>query len=320
MCQSKLSRHTLPRALGVQQLHTVMYHIYTAYLFTCNNIKDIVCMGFLFGAINALVAPQLSMGPPLSIYQILQAAPAMLLWSFSNLLLFNLHNQRNAVNEDALNKPWRPLPSGRLTPTQATRLTYCMYPVILLVSLSIGGLTPCLLEALFCLHYNEWGGAANPWLKNLLNGVGFTCFLAGPLEVVTGHSVCQGKAAIWLSIIAAAITTVSHTQDFRDKEGDKVTGRRTVPLVFGDTNARVVAGLGLTLWPIIACWYWEAGWMGAWALIAGAMTTANLFWNRSNAGDVLTWKMFPLWLLGLMVLPLREGSHMHALGATGQMA
>lgn len=178
------------------------YHAYTAYLLSCNNINDIIVSGYLFGVLNATIAPKLSMGPSRGLAHILKLTPGMLMWSWSNLALFNLHNQRHGLAEDAINKPWRPLPSKRLTPLQATWAMYCMYPVILIISLRFGGLVPCLFEAVSCLHYNEWNGSSDPFLKNLLNGLGFACFLAGPLEIATGHSILERTAMIWIMVIS----------------------------------------------------------------------------------------------------------------------
>lgn len=271
-------------------------------------------MGFFFGALNASAASRLSMGPSLSIKQILEASPRILLWSWSNLLLFNLHNQRHAsaVAEDAINKPWRPLPSGRLSPLQATRTMYCTYPVVLVISSTAGGLLPSLLEAFACLWYNEWGGAEDAVLKNILNGIGIACFFAGPLEAATGQSVFLGdmKAAAWLLILACAITTTSHAQDFRDMDGDRASGRITVPLLIGDMCARVILAVAVVLWTGVACWFWGLG-LAEWkasaaAWTAGAAVIVNVFRNRTRQGDALVWKkLFPLWMMGLFMLPVQ---------------
>ena len=67
-----------------------------------------------------------------------------------------------------------------------------------------------------CLWYNEWRGAESPFLKNLLNGIGIRCFLAGPLEVLVLGSGSGGsllgypRAVQWLTLIAFAIITTSH--------------------------------------------------------------------------------------------------------------
>ncbi|KAI0384997.1 hypothetical protein F5Y04DRAFT_268981 [Hypomontagnella monticulosa] len=280
----------------------LLYHLHTVYLFSRDNIKDIICIGFVFGTLNSLVAPLFSMGPPLSFNRVPFASYKMLLWSWSNLFLFNLHNQRHpsSISEDVLNKPWRPIPAGRITSAQATRLMYLMYPITLLISLEVGGLGPCILEAFCCLWYNEWGGAANPFLKNLLNGLGFAWFLSGPFEVATGHSILAGndKAVIWVAILTY----------FRDMDGDRAAGRNTVPLVIGDKVARIVVLLGVAGWTGAACWYWEVSWIESlipWA--SGGLMVGNLFYNRSREGDSFSWKLFPAWLLSLFLLPVISG-------------
>ena len=305
---SQLPRSTFLPETASASLNYLRRAIHTAYLFSRDNLKDIICLGFVFGALNSAVSSRFSMGPDHSFGQILNSSPGMLLWSSSNLFIFNLHNQRHpaAVAEDLVNKPWRPLPSGRITPEQTTRIMYCMYPVILSVAFVSGGLGPCIFEAFLCLWYNEWGGASHPFLKNVLNGFGFACFLAGPLEVATKESVFSGggKAAAWLLMLAVSITTTSHTQDFRDMEGDKATGRNTVPLVIGDMNARLSVALGVVLWNYTACWFWGGAWKaGALAWVTGLSMVGNLFWNRSREGDVFTWKLWPFWMFGLFILP-----------------
>jgi hypothetical protein len=84
--------------------------------------------------------------------------------------------------------------------------------------------------------------------------VGFACFFAGPPGVLTGESIFsgQGKAAIWLGILTACITTTVHTQDFRDVRGDRVAGRITVPLSIGDTAARLVVAVQVCGWTLAA--------------------------------------------------------------------
>lgn len=312
----KLKSSFRPPASARESLHsiisTLLYHANTVYLFSRNDIKIAIGTGWLFGALNASIASHIAMGPSsLGPTQLLAATPAMLLWSWSHLLLFNIHNQRHpaSIAEDALNKPWRPLPAGRLTPHQANRLMYFVYALVLAVASTVGGEIPCLVELALCVWYNELGGATNPFLKNILNAFGLACFFAGPLEVATGHSVFNaagdGKVAGWLLIIALAITTTSHIQDFRDIEGDKISHRRTIPILLGDGKARLVVAVGIPAWTAVACWFWGVGWKGsvpAWT--AGAVTVGNLLRNRTREGDCLSWKLFPLWLLGLFVLPV----------------
>lgn len=66
------------------------------------------------------------------------------------------------------------------------------------------------------------GGCASlPILKNPQNELGFARFFAGPFEIARGHSVFprEGKAVIWLIILAAAISNYSHPKDYSDMDG-----------------------------------------------------------------------------------------------------
>ena len=116
------SRKAISSEVPNNHILGLLYHLHTVYLFSRDNIKDIICIGFVFGTLNSLVAPLFSMCPPLSFNRVPFASYKMLLWSWSNLFLFNLHNQRHpsSISEDALNKPWRPIPAGRITSAQAT--------------------------------------------------------------------------------------------------------------------------------------------------------------------------------------------------------
>ncbi|KAI1414495.1 hypothetical protein F5Y13DRAFT_178784 [Hypoxylon sp. FL1857] len=230
------------------------------------------------------------MGPLLPFSRILATVPLQILWSWSNLFLFNLHNQRRAIAEDALSKPWRPLPSGRLSSQDATYVMYCMYPVTIMIALKCGGLVPCLLQSFCSLWYNEWGGDSDVVLKNLLNGIGIPCFLAGPLEVATGR----------------AMAMTSHVQDFRDVDGDRAAGRKTLPLVIGSTNARLLVILGVGSFTCLSCWFWETGLRESiFVWLMGFILLGNLFFNRTRRADDLSWKiLWFLWMLGVYLLPV----------------
>lgn len=290
-------------------LSAVPYHFRTMYLTCSNNICDIVLPSLLFGTINSLIAPRLSMGPALSWSQILAALPSMFLWSWTNLFMFCLHNQRQPDNiaEDAANKPWRPIPSGRITADQAHRLLYVLHPLCLALGLWAGGFVPYVVLTLFGLWYNEFGGADTGVLKNVINGVGLGCSFAGPLEVATGRSVFAGHAegAVWVAILMATFGTSSHLQDFRDMEGDRLAGRKTIPLVIGDLPARLSVVVGLVFWTEVACRFWALSWAArSLSMTAEFVLLANLFMDRSQPGDSRSWRLWSVWVATLMAMPL----------------
>lgn len=284
-----------------------LYHLHTAYLFSCSDLEAIVIAPFIFALLASQAAPLLSMGDPPCSMPILLRAPQMIIWSWSGLLLFNLHNQRHrqSVEEDAVNKPWRPIPSGRLTPEQATVVLFCLYPLNLIVSLAVGGLVPLAVITTFSVWNNEFQDRSGGFLKNLHNGMGITAFLAGPLEIATGNSIFGGQAiaAGWLGVIAMTITCTIHVQDLRDMEGDAVAGKRTIPILMGEMNARLFVALGVAFWSAFGCWFWDT-WMEG-ILMAGLGLTliSNMVGIRTRAGDRLSYRLWAPWLLALALLP-----------------
>jgi len=120
-------RRSLFSALG--------YHLYTIYLFTYSSHKDVIYPGLVFSLSTALSSrsylPLSSSPSPL---EIIPRTPYALLQIYLSLLLFSLHNQHHpsSILEDTINKPWRPLPAGRISPSQ-TRLLLILgvYPLFL---------------------------------------------------------------------------------------------------------------------------------------------------------------------------------------------
>ncbi len=181
-----------------------------------------------------------------------------------------------------------------------------MHPICFLIAWYIGGFIPYVILTSFHLWYNELDGASNGILKNIHNAIGIICFFAGPLEVATKQSVITGNTElrVWLALLTVVFATTSHTQDFRDMEGDLAAGRRTIPLVFGDLQSRIFVAVAVALWTPAASMLWGGLWKeGALAYTAGAAVVGNLFLNRSSEGDILSWKLWSVWVLGLVMIP-----------------
>lgn len=91
----------------------VSYHAYTLWLFTYNDLKTMVFPSTAFAISNALAAYRAGWaanqtgGPLILLIQL----PLILSWAWINLLSFAVNNQRHlsALEEDRLNKPWRPV-------------------------------------------------------------------------------------------------------------------------------------------------------------------------------------------------------------------
>lgn len=103
-----------------------------------------------------------------------------------HLLMCNISNQARSKGEDAINRPWRPLPSGRLTEYQAISLRWKSAIICLLWSISYGWDMTLVTGSLIftTLVYDELGAAGHVIGKNLCNIGGYTTFEIGAAKLV----------------------------------------------------------------------------------------------------------------------------------------
>ena len=158
--------------------------------------------------------------------------------------------------------------------------------------------------------YNDLGGSEEHWIiRNALNAVGYVWCSVGMVPVVRrgvgwGEGL-SGTGWVWCGVICGVITSTMHVQDLRDQEGDKLVGRRTMPLVFGDATARWSVVGAMVGWSCVCCRFWVVGWE-VWvteSLLTGAVVW-RLLWMREPVADAVSYKLWGLWLSSLYVLPL----------------
>lgn len=165
------------------------YHLYSLWLFTFSDLKTIVVPKTIFGILGAVRASVFHLSP-IAQQTALTRIPLVPLWTWVNLLPFAISKQHHphAIEEDRANKPWRPLPSGRLTPVMAKNLVVLLYPVAILMSVQLGGFNQSIILLALGTWYNRLSGGDGGWLvRNLINALGFVSFALGALEVALGN-------------------------------------------------------------------------------------------------------------------------------------
>lgn len=236
----------------------------------------------------------------------------MVLWLWVNLLIEDISNQRlpDAIAEDTVNKPWRPIPSGRLSGEEAQKILRTLIPVSLLTSALLQSFEPSVTFTTLVWLYNDLDGAsAGPLQRNILNAAGFACFGWGAIATLSGSSKdvgCNTVLIYWIAMTAATVMTTIHAQDFPDVDGDKIRGRRTIPLVFNETWARgTLAGLVL-FWSIACLRFWNVNSTLAWMAVLGMGVTISLntTLNRTHSSDKFVWKLWCFWMTSVYFLPL----------------
>ncbi|KAF2681999.1 hypothetical protein K458DRAFT_391513 [Lentithecium fluviatile CBS 122367] len=294
---------------------SLLFHTYSIWLFTLSDLKTIVVPKTAFGVLNALAFP--AHATPRSpniqgmkVTKVLLRAPLVSFWVWINLLPFTIDNQRQpvAVLEDTHNKPWRTMPSGRMTGAQARRLMLCLYPTAACVSARVGGIRQCLTLMVLGFAYNDLNLADWSWMsRNLINGMGFCCFASGALEVALDTPLTGEHRVVleWLGIIAAVVSSTVQTQDMADQGGDRLRGRRSMPLTIGDGPTRWVTAVLMVWWAGICAFYWELG-NGPRILtgILGLAVAWRTLVQRSCKADKVTFRIWNAWMACLYALPL----------------
>ncbi|KAI0205450.1 UbiA prenyltransferase family [Astrocystis sublimbata] len=242
---------------------------------------------------------------------VLLRAPIVLFWVLINLMPFAINNQASplSIAEDSINKPWRPLPSGRLSRPQAHILMVVFYAVAQFFSSLSGGLRQSLCLVFLGMWYNRFGGADDePVIRSGINALGYICFLSGAMEVALDVTLALYHSFYllsWLGIIAAIIFTTVHSQDFSDQEGDALRGRRTLPLVLGDSPSRWVLAIWMSIWGIVCPSFWGAALpTRILGLALAECVGLRSIMYRNSVRDKTTFFIWNVWICFVYMLPL----------------
>jgi 4-hydroxybenzoate polyprenyltransferase len=235
--------------------------------------------------------------------------PAVLFFNWMNLLIFDLANQRHpeSIQEDLLNKPWRPLPAGRITSIQTTVLMLISIPYVLMVGMALNTLSETCFILILTWMYNDLGGADFNWIvRNCIIAVAFGFFNAGSLKLsVPTEAEINYTGWQWTFIISAVILTTMHTQDLKDQTGDRSRGRNTAPIALGDGPARWSLSIPIFIWSFVCPSFWSSNWMGfVPSVVFGVYVSWRILRKRNKDDDRTSWKLWCLWTIFLYALPL----------------
>ncbi|MEL7235784.1 MAG: UbiA family prenyltransferase, partial [Chloroflexota bacterium] len=156
--------------------------------------------------------------------------------------------QSVGVEEDRVNKPYRPIAAGLVTREGAwVRLLLGMY-LYTLIGWWQGVLVWALAWQAMALFLNL--GASRHWLwKNFMMTTGGIVQLYAAWEMVTPITP---EASAYILLICMPICLMVSCQDLRDVEGDKLMNRRTFPMVFGDRFTRWEVAISSAMFPVAA--------------------------------------------------------------------
>jgi 4-hydroxybenzoate polyprenyltransferase len=197
-------------------------------------------LGFVSGSVTAAGAfPREPWDSAVVIYPLIGMTMAAVLNAASNAL-----NQIYDYEIDCVNKPKRPLPSGRLSMRDAWMFTLTTYAIALVLAWRVapGGRHECfwivVVATIITVLYS-----APPFRTKRL-GIWANVTIAIPRGVllkVAGWSAVKSVLAVepWFigGIFGLFLLGASTTKDFADMEGDAKGGCRTLPIVYGVRRA-----------------------------------------------------------------------------------
>jgi 4-hydroxybenzoate polyprenyltransferase len=197
-------------------------------------------LGFMSGALTAIgAAPREPWSAALLTAPCIGSAMAAALNSGNNAL-----NQIYDLDIDRVNKPTRPLPSGRLTIAQAWWFTNVMYLAALLLAWLVapGGRHECfwlVAVAVVCTYLYSV-----PPFRTKRLGIWANVTIAIPRGVllkVAGWSAVKtvfGTEPWYIgAIFGLFLLGATTTKDFADMDGDRRGGCRTLPIQYGVRRA-----------------------------------------------------------------------------------
>ncbi|KAL5476971.1 hypothetical protein ACEPAI_3157 [Sanghuangporus weigelae] len=273
---------------------SILYHLWTLFLFTKSDIKTTVI------PITSLAIAS----APLSQISHL---PHVVFWIWFHVLQFDVSNQTLKPEEDEFNKRDRPLPSKRITWRNALILRWALVPSCWALSAcySIETVYASIALCILTYVYDEMGFAAGHWLgRNVVNALGFMSFEVGSCLIAGSNRHALDNIS-WLSVLCSAgiFATTIQAQDFKDTEGDRLVGRKTLPIIAPGV-ARPTLMLALLAWSVGLSALWHLSTRASLAYVVLALAVgARYVTLNSIKSDQRSFYLYNVWLSASHALP-----------------
>lgn len=274
--------------------------------FTGNDFFTFAVPNSLFGILGALAASYLAEGLAPSWLEIAKRVPLIIGFNWYTLLVCDLANQRSpeAVKEDLINKPWRPIPSNQISQDQTRIFLLSLVPITLAMDSLLGVFTEGTLIHILVWTYNDLGGG-DELIRDLLLAMVYGFYNTGSLRIALGNHATIGlNGYVWVFMISGVILTTMQVQDLKDQAGDRARGRKTLPLILGEPTSRSMIAFFTLAWSVACAWFWDLGLLGYGITVPMGLTiAAHVLMRRTIEHDTKTWKMWCVWLVCLYCLP-----------------
>ncbi|VUC26046.1 unnamed protein product [Clonostachys rosea] len=296
------------RALSVLRRAIDLSRLFWA--FTESDFNTFVIPNSAFGVFGALSGPTLQEGTQSPLATVLLRLPLVVFFNWYNVLNFDLANQRSieSIEEDRINKPWRPIVTGKVTPDQTRRAMLFTIPASLLLNYVLGVWKQGVFILILTWMQNDLRGG-DEVIRDVIISAAYGMFNSASLDIAIGTSSgtsINRSGILWTGIISGVILTTMQVQDLKDQMGDRTRGRKTVPLVLGDRVSRYSIAVFVAFWSVLCPLFWQVGLVGyvITATSGGIVDARVLSKLDSREEDAKTWRWWCFWTMVLYLLPI----------------
>ena len=173
----------------------------------------------------------------------------------ATVLVFLMAGAGNVINDvfdckiDAVNKPDRPIPSGKITLKNARIYAGILYTISILISLVISYLinnfwffVMIICSAVIIYAYSRYFKVM-PLVGNIIVGgmIGFCIILGGFILLCTTKDWNIFKVSLYIGLFSAVLNVARElVKDMEDVRGDQACGARTFPILYGKKSSSVI--------------------------------------------------------------------------------
>ncbi|KAF8996788.1 UbiA prenyltransferase family [Cyathus striatus] len=268
-----------------------------------------MCFLFIKSDIKTILVPITSFGLVAAGKLTFHSFSRALLWVVIYLLQFCVSNQSISPEEDAENKPWRPIPSDVITVNNARTFRWCLLALGIALSAYYKILWPACILTLGIWVNNELKLDSHWATRNLCNALGYAAFNAGATSAACFSYECISKPTTRLAHAGSSfiVLLTIHAQDFEDVIGDMRNGRSTLPILM-PLGSRISMLFGMVLTSIALSFFWTFNVFISTGFISlGSWVGLRFMFLRDRKSDKQSYLFYNMWLALAQILPFYTG-------------
>ena len=270
----------------------ILGEIRLTWRFTYYNLSASTIPGVLFTVVAFYVSDRPLVHFP---FVLLQSIVYFTLYIY----IFDTLNQLQGIEEDRLNKPHRPLVAGLVT-REGVWVRFAIGSLLYTTIAWIFGVVGWAIAWQAMAMFLNFGASKHWFWKNSMIAAGGFVMIGAAWQMV---QPITPLLLVYAGLVTAPICLIISLQDLRDVEGDRRVGRRTFPVVFGDTFTRWEIAISQALYPplVIGVLWATIGLTPAVlatfavSLVASAIVAVRVLLYRNPRADHITYMCFTYW-------------------------